>query len=81
MLFVGCQEGPVKNWVVGFWHGYLSGMWCEFKYGPADATATQCILLQQKSSLVLPFWYQLTWVVPEKGPLNVCMCVYYYYYH
>jgi len=22
--------------------------------------------------LVLPFWYQLTWVVPEKGPLNEC---------
>ena len=19
-------------------------------------------------------WYQLTWVVPEKGPLNVCVC-------
>ena len=25
-----------------------------------------------KSRLVLPFWYRLTWVVPEKGPLNVC---------
>jgi len=21
-----------------------------------------------KSRLVLPFWYRLTWVVPEKGP-------------
>jgi len=20
----------------------------------------------------LPFWYRLTWVVPEKGPLSVC---------
>ena len=31
-----------------------------------------------KSRLVLPFWYQLTRVVPEKGPLNgcdVCVCV------
>jgi len=31
-----------------------------------------------KSRLVLPFWYRLTWVVPEKGPLNgggVCVCV------
>ena len=28
-----------------------------------------------KSRLVLPFWYQLTQVVPEKGPLNVCVCV------
>ena len=23
--------------------------------------------------LVLPFWYRLTWVVPEKGLLNVCL--------
>jgi len=25
--------------------------------------------------LVLPFWYRITWVVPEKGPLNGCVCV------
>ena len=28
-----------------------------------------------KSRLGLPFWYRLTWVVPEKGPLNGCVCV------
>jgi len=28
-----------------------------------------------KSRLVLPFWYRLTWVVPDKGPLNGCVCV------
>jgi len=27
------------------------------------------------SRLVLPFWYRLTRVVPEKGPLNRCVCV------
>ena len=27
-----------------------------------------------KSRLVLPFWYRLTWVVPDKGPLNGCVC-------
>ena len=32
-------------------------------------------LASVKSRLVLPFWYWLTWVVPEKGPLNVCVCV------
>jgi len=21
------------------------------------------------------FWYRLTWVVPDKGPLNGCVCV------
>jgi len=43
------QEGHLayKKWVVGCWHGYLSEMRCRFAYGPADATATQCILLQQ----------------------------------
>ena len=28
-----------------------------------------------KSRLVLPFWYRLTRVVQEKGPLNGCVCV------
>ena len=27
------------------------------------------------ASLVLPFWYLLTWVVLYKGPLNGCVCV------
>ena len=31
-------------------------------------------LASEKSRLVSPFWYQLTWVVPDKGPLNVCVC-------
>ena len=31
-------------------------------------------LASVKSRLVLPFWYRLTWVVLEKGPLNVCVC-------
>ena len=33
-------------------------------------------LASVKSRLVLPFWYRLTRVVPDKGPLNgVCVCV------
>ena len=28
-----------------------------------------------KTRLVLPFWYRLTRVVLEKGPLNGCVCV------
>jgi len=47
-LLVEWHEGicPVKNWVVGCWHGYVSGSRCRFAYGPADATATHCLLLQ-----------------------------------
>ena len=32
-------------------------------------------LTSVKSRLVLPFWYRPTRVVPEKGPLNGCVCV------
>ena len=46
--WLGCRKGilPVKSWVVGCWHGYLSGARCTLAYGPADATATYCLLLQ-----------------------------------
>ena len=73
-LLVGRQEGhpACKNRVVRCWHGYLSGARCRLAYVPADATATHC-LASVKSRLVLPFWYWLTWVVLEKGPLNVCV--------
>jgi len=37
---------PVKNWVVGCWHGYLCGARCRLAYGPVDATVTHCLLLQ-----------------------------------
>ena len=32
-------------------------------------------LASVKSRLVFPFWYRLTRVVPDKGPLNGCVCV------
>jgi len=32
-------------------------------------------LASVKSRLVLPFCYRLTRVVPDKGPLNGCVCV------
>ena len=46
--WLGGRKGirPVKNWVVGCWHGYLYGAMCKLAYGPADATATHCLLLQ-----------------------------------
>ena len=47
-LLVGRQEGhpACKNRVLGYWCGYLSGARCRVAYGPADATATHCLLLQ-----------------------------------
>ena len=46
--WLGGRKGirPVKNWVVGCWLGYMSGARCRLAYGPADATATHCLLLQ-----------------------------------
>ena len=78
-LLVGRQEGPkaCKNWVVGCWHGCLSGTRCTFAYGPADTTATHLFLASVKSRLVLPFWY----CSPDsqtKAIKCVCVCVYVY---
>ena len=47
--WLGTRKGirPVKNWVVGRWHGYLSGAQCRLAYFvAADATATHYLLLQ-----------------------------------
>jgi len=49
VAWLGGRKGirPVKNRVVGCWHGCLSGVRCKLTYGSADATATHCLLLQQ----------------------------------
>ena len=81
--WLGGRKGirPVKTWVMGCWHGYLSGAKCIWlAYGPADATATPSSLLQ-KIQNGLSFWYRPTQVVLEKRPLNDCVCVYHYYFY
>jgi len=57
-LLVGRQEGhpACKKLSGGCWHGYLSEASCRHAYGPADATATHCLLLQQKN----PDWFYLS---------------------
>ena len=49
-LQAGCPScrptNSVKALKVGCWRGYLSGARCRLAYGPADATATHCLLLQ-----------------------------------
>jgi len=72
--WVSGRSSGRKNWVVGYWRGYLSGVWCKwFAYGPADATATPSSLASLKS--------RLTQVVLEKRLLNVCVCVSMKLYH
>ena len=55
--WLGGRKGirPVKNWVVRYWHGYLTRARWRLAYGPADATATHCLLLQQN-----PDWFFLS---------------------
>jgi len=75
--WLGGRKGirPVKNWVVG------AGVVIGLDRG-ADLHMAQLMPLPvtvscfSKSRLVLPFWYRLTRVVLEKGPLNGCVCAY-----
>ena len=72
--FVGGRKGirPVKvlAWLL-VWSEVLTCIrpsWCH---------CHSVSLASVKSRLVLPFWYyQLTRVILDKGPLNVCVCVY-----
>ena len=54
-LLVGWQEGHPACKKLGCWRGYLSGAGCRLAYGPADATATHCLLLQYN-----PDWFYLS---------------------
>ena len=80
-LLVGRQEGhPACKKLSG---GVLawSSVWIEVQtcIWPSWCHCHLLSLASVKSRLVLPlilpFWYWLTWVVPDKGPLNVCVCV------
>jgi len=70
---------PVKNWVVGCWHGYLSEAWCRLAYGPADTTATRC-LLSCFSKIQIGFTFLVPAHPGSPGQraikwVCVCMCV------
>ena len=77
MLLVGLQEGhPACKKLSGGVLAWLS-VWSEVLtcMCPSWCQCQSLSLASVKSRLVLPFWYRLTWVVPEKGPLNGCVCV------
>jgi len=78
-LLVGRQEGhpackklrlssKVLAWL-SVWGEVQTCVW------PSWCHCHSLSLASVKSRLVLPFWYRLTWVVPDKGPLNGCVCV------
>ena len=78
-LLVGWQEGhPACKKLSGGVLAWLS-VWSEVQtcIWPSCCHCHSLSLAPVKYRLVLPFWYRLTRVVPEKVPLNgyVCVCV------
>jgi len=76
-LLVGWQEGhPACKKLSGGVRAWLS-VWSELQtcIRPSWFHCHLLSLASVKSRLVLPFWYRLTRVVLEKGPLNRCVCV------
>jgi len=77
MEFLQCFD------VVGWAAGRASGQVICLERG-ADFHMAQLMPLPltvscfSKIQMVLPSWYRLTRVVPDKGPLNGCVCVYMY---
>jgi len=77
MLLVGWQEGHPACKKTEWWG---AGVGICLERG-ADLHMAQLMPLPltvscfSKTRLVLPFCYWLTWVVPVKGPLNMCVCV------
>ena len=76
-LLVGRQEGhPACKKLSSGVLAWLS-VWSEMQtcIWPSRCHCHSLSLASVKSNLVLPFWYRLTWVVPDKQPLNGCVCV------
>ena len=76
-LLAGWQEGhPACKKLISGVLAWLS-VWSKVQacIWPSWCHCHSLSLALVKSRLVLPFWYRLTRVVPDKGPLNGCVCV------
>ena len=62
------MSGGVLAWL-SVWGEVQTCIW------PSWCHCHSLSLASVKSRLVLPFWYRPTRVVPDKGPLNGCVCV------
>jgi len=61
-------SGGVLTWL-SVWSELQTCIWPSWYHCHSQSLASV------KSRFVLPFWYWLTLAVPEKGPLNVSVCV------
>jgi len=75
--WLGGRKGirPVKN-LSSEVLAWLS-VWSEMQtcIRPSWCHCHSLFLVSVKSRLIFPFWYWLTRVVPDKEPLNRCVCV------
>ena len=76
MLLVGRQKGhpackKLSGGVLAWLFVWSDGQICIW---PSWCHYHSLSLAPIKSRLVLLFWYRLTWVVLDKGPLNLCVC-------
>jgi len=77
MLLVGRQEGhPACKKLSGGVLAWLS-VWSKVQtcIWPSGCHCHSLSLASVKSRFVLPFWYRLTRVIPDKGPLIGYVCV------
>ena len=76
-LLVGWQEGHPACKRTEWWGAGVVICLVRGADLPSWCHCHSLFLAPVKSRLVLPFWYRLTRVVPDKGPLNgyVCVCV------
>jgi len=79
-LLVGGRKGirPVKKLSGGVLAWLSDCSKVQTCIWPSGCHCHSLSLASVKSRLVFPFWYRLTWVVLDKGPLNGCVCVFYY---
>jgi len=67
LLYCYFLSGGVLAWL-SVWSEVHTCIW------PSWCHCHSVSLVPVKSRLVLPLWYWLTRVVPDKGPLNLCVC-------
>ena len=74
-LLVGRQEGhpACKKLSGGLLAWLFVWSYVQICIWPSWCHCHSLSLASVKSRLVLPFWYRLTWVVPDKGPLSGCV--------
>ena len=76
-LLIGWQEGhpackKLSGWVLAWLSAWSEVQTCTW---PSWCHCHSLSRASVKSRLLYPFWYRPTWLVLEKGPLNVCVCV------